>query len=74
MLVLLQDQDHGHDYEHWKHEDHANFAKPLDVMLDEHYQQHVQQFEAWQKKEGNQEKKKAIPKIDLGALNETPAT
>ena len=37
-----------HDYLHWKHAaGHKNFAKPLDVMLDEHYDSHVRQFNAW---------------------------
>jgi len=36
-----------HDWHHWVHADHANFAKPFDVFLDEKYLAHVAKFNDW---------------------------
>lgn len=36
-----------HDWQHWAHADHANFAKPFDVFLEEKFRTHVAKFNAW---------------------------
>src|SRR5262245_866857 len=35
------------DWHHWVHADHANFAKPLKVFLEEKYQAQVAKFNGW---------------------------
>src|SRR5262245_61394414 len=35
------------DWHHWVHADHANFAKPFDVYLEELFQSHKAKFDAW---------------------------
>jgi F-type H+-transporting ATPase subunit a len=37
------------DWHGFTHADHANFAKPLDVFLEEKYQRHTQEYAAWKK-------------------------
>ncbi len=41
-----QDQTQ-HEWHEWRHHDHANFAKPYDVFLEEEYQAHVAKFNEW---------------------------
>lgn len=36
-----------HEWQHWVHADHANFAKPYDVFLEEKYQAQVKAFNDW---------------------------
>ena len=40
-----------HDWHHWRDHDHANFAKPFDVFLEEKYETHVAKFNEWKKAE-----------------------
>lgn len=40
-----------HDWQHWTHADHANFAKPLDVFLEEMYTGLHGRFRDWRKAE-----------------------
>ena len=35
------------DWQHWLHEDHANFAKPFDQYLEEKYERHQAAFTEW---------------------------
>jgi len=44
----LPPEEHTKDQWHeWREHDHANFAKPYDVFLDEKYQAHVAKFNEW---------------------------
>ncbi|MCI0361195.1 MAG: F0F1 ATP synthase subunit A [Planctomycetaceae bacterium] len=36
-----------HDWQHWVHTDHANFAKPLDQFLQEKYEARQAEFKTW---------------------------
>src|SRR6478672_1233323 len=36
-----------HDWHHYVHADHANFAKPLPQFLDDKYQAHLVKFNDW---------------------------
>lgn len=47
-----------HDWEHWVHADHANFAKPFDVFLEEKYQAHVAAFNTWKQARVQEAQKK----------------
>lgn len=44
-------EDLLHQWQHWVHADDANFAKPLDVYLDEKYQEYVAKFSNWKSAE-----------------------
>ena len=39
------------EWHEWRHHDHANFAKPYDVFLEEKYQAHTTKFADWKKSE-----------------------
>src|SRR5262249_26569309 len=52
-----------HDWHHWLHADHANFAKPLKEFLQEKYAGYVQKFNAWKNTEiaaARQDKSKSV--------------
>jgi len=36
-----------HDWQHWVHADHANFAKPFDQFLQEKYEARLAEFRVW---------------------------
>src|SRR5688572_24344713 len=51
-LVALQvslppKTDVHHEWKHWQHADHHNFAKPFDEFLEERYEQRVTEYKAW---------------------------
>jgi F-type H+-transporting ATPase subunit a len=57
------------DWHHWAHADHANFAKPLKVFLEDKYQAQVAKFNDWkaaevkaaaEKKDGSDQKAKKL--------------
>ena len=62
-----------HDWQHWVHADHANFAKPFEVFLDEKYQAHVAKFDDWKTAEvaSSQEEERrlgrAAKRLDVSA-------
>jgi F-type H+-transporting ATPase subunit a len=89
LYGALQQRDAGlpskeitlHDWQHWVHADHANFAKPLKVFLDEKYQGYVTKFKNWKagqiksalaKKDGSDAKAKKLDFDDY--LNHLAAT
>src|SRR3954469_21305546 len=36
-----------HDWQHWVHADHSNFAKPLEEFLQEKYETSYKKFQDW---------------------------
>jgi F-type H+-transporting ATPase subunit a len=53
------------DWHHWAHADHANFAKPFDVFLEEKYQAHVAKFDDWKTAQIAEARAKNDGSVDL---------
>jgi F-type H+-transporting ATPase subunit a len=53
-----------HDWHHWLHADHANFAKPGDVFLDEKYQAQLAKFNEWKAGQITEAQKKNDGSVD----------
>ena len=51
QVTLPPKDDAHHDWKHWQHEDHHNFAKPFDEFLEERYHQRRSEFEAWKEQQ-----------------------
>jgi F-type H+-transporting ATPase subunit a len=71
------------DWHHFMHADHANFAKPLRVFLEEKYQKHRPEFQAWKdgeivraraQKDGSDAAKKKLTFGDYVEYLETTST
>jgi F-type H+-transporting ATPase subunit a len=43
-----------HDWQHWVHADHVNFAKPFDQFLQEKYEARQAEFKSWKAKRINE--------------------
>ena len=51
QVTLPPKDDAHHDWKHWQHEDHHNFAKPFDEFLEERYHQRRSEFQAWKEQQ-----------------------
>jgi len=46
-FMLPPEKQCEHDWQHWVHADHANFAKPFDQFLQEMYDARLAEFRVW---------------------------